>query len=47
LCKGYGTCVAACPSGSIKQNLFEDEKIFIEINGLLTFESELVYGGIL
>ena len=23
LCKGCGTCVAACPSGSIRQNLFE------------------------
>jgi heterodisulfide reductase subunit A len=35
LCKGCGTCVASCPSGSIKQNLFEDEEIFSEIEGLL------------
>jgi heterodisulfide reductase subunit A len=35
LCKGCGTCVASCPSGSIKQNLFEDEQIFSEIEGLL------------
>ena len=35
LCKGCGTCVAACPSGSIKQNLFEDEEIISEIEGLL------------
>lgn len=35
LCKGCGVCVSACPSGSIKQNLFEDEEIFSEINGLL------------
>ncbi|MCX8067047.1 MAG: 4Fe-4S binding protein, partial [Anaerolineae bacterium] len=36
LCKGCGTCVAACPSGAIKQNLFEDDEIFEEINGVLS-----------
>jgi heterodisulfide reductase subunit A len=35
LCKGCGTCVASCPSGSIQQNLFDDEEIFSEIEGLL------------
>lgn len=35
LCKGCGTCVAGCPSGSIVQNLFSDEEIFSEIDGLL------------
>ena len=35
LCKGCGTCVAACPSGSIVQNLFEDAEIYNEIDGLL------------
>jgi heterodisulfide reductase subunit A len=35
LCKGCGVCVAACPSGSIRQNLFEDEEIFQEIEGVL------------
>jgi len=35
LCKGCGTCVAACPSGTIRQNLFEDEEIFEEIQGVL------------
>ena len=35
LCKGCGTCVAACPSGSIRQNLFEDDEIFAEIAGVL------------
>ncbi len=35
LCKGCGTCVAACPSSSIMQNLFEDEEIFKEIEGVL------------
>ncbi|HOC54554.1 MAG TPA: CoB--CoM heterodisulfide reductase iron-sulfur subunit A family protein [Verrucomicrobiota bacterium] len=35
LCKGCGTCVASCPSGSIVQNLFEDEEIFSEIDGVL------------
>jgi heterodisulfide reductase subunit A len=37
LCKGCGTCVASCPSGSIKQNLFEDEEIYQEINGILNY----------
>ena len=36
LCKGCGTCVAACPSGSIRQHLFEDEEIYSEIEGILT-----------
>lgn len=35
LCKGCGTCVAGCPSGSIRQNLFEDDEIFEEIEGVL------------
>lgn len=38
LCKGCGTCVASCPSGSIIQDLFEDEEIFEEIGGLLNYE---------
>jgi heterodisulfide reductase subunit A2 len=38
LCKGCGTCVAACPSSSIVQNLFEDDEIFSEIDGLLKFD---------
>jgi len=37
LCKGCGTCVASCPSGSIKQNLFDDEEIFSEIEGVLSY----------
>jgi heterodisulfide reductase subunit A len=37
LCKGCGVCVAACPSGSIRQNLFEDEEIFEEIEGVLAY----------
>jgi heterodisulfide reductase subunit A len=37
LCKGCGTCVASCPSGSIGQNLFEDDEIFDEIEGVLAF----------
>jgi heterodisulfide reductase subunit A len=35
LCKGCGTCVATCPSGTIHQNLFEDDQIFSEISGVL------------
>jgi heterodisulfide reductase subunit A len=37
LCKGCGVCVAACPSGSVRQNLFEDEEIFEEIKGVLAY----------
>ena len=36
LCKGCGTCVGSCPSGSIGQNLFEDEEVFSEIQGVLS-----------
>jgi len=37
LCKGCGTCVAACPSGAAQQNLFTDEQIYEEIEGLLAY----------
>jgi len=37
LCKGCGVCVAACPSGSIVQNLFEDEQLLNEIEGVLAY----------
>ncbi|MCX7836067.1 MAG: CoB--CoM heterodisulfide reductase iron-sulfur subunit A family protein [bacterium] len=37
LCKGCGTCVAACPSGAAQQNLFTDEQIFEEIEGVLEY----------
>jgi len=40
LCKGCGTCVAACPSGSIGQHLFEDDEVFSEIEGLLAPDPE-------
>jgi len=39
LCKGCGTCVASCPSGSILQNLFEDEEVFSEIDGVLAYDN--------
>ncbi|MCF7669231.1 MAG: CoB--CoM heterodisulfide reductase iron-sulfur subunit A family protein [Verrucomicrobia bacterium] len=48
LCKGCGTCTASCPSGSIRQNLFEDDQIFNEIDGILQdglFERGLVTNG--
>jgi len=35
LCKGCGTCVAACPSGSAKSRHFTDEQIYAEIEGVL------------
>jgi heterodisulfide reductase subunit A len=37
LCKGCGTCVAACPSGAAQQNLFTDEQIYDEIEGMLSY----------
>ncbi|MBZ0257518.1 4Fe-4S binding protein, partial [bacterium] len=37
LCKGCGTCVATCPSGAAHQNLFLDEQIFEEIEGVLHY----------
>ncbi len=35
LCKGCGTCVAACPSGAAQQNLFRDEQLYAEVEGVL------------
>ena len=35
LCKGCGTCVAACPSRAVAQHLFDDDEIFAEIEGVL------------
>ncbi len=37
LCKGCGTCVSACPSGTARQNMFTDEEIFEEIEGMLNY----------
>jgi heterodisulfide reductase subunit A len=36
LCKACGTCVAGCPSGSIRALHFADEQIYAEIEGILT-----------
>jgi heterodisulfide reductase subunit A len=35
LCKGCGTCVAACPAGVISGAHFTNEQIFAEIDGIL------------
>ena len=35
LCKGCGTCVAACPSGSARSRHFTKEQIYAEIEGAL------------
>ena len=35
LCKGCGTCVAACPAGVITGAHFNNEQIFAEIEGAL------------
>jgi heterodisulfide reductase subunit A len=41
LCKGCGTCAGSCPSSAINQHLFEDEQIFLEIEGLLSEDGVL------
>ncbi|GAH44886.1 unnamed protein product, partial [marine sediment metagenome] len=38
LCKGCGTCVAACPSRAIIQNHFGDVQIFSMINSAIPKE---------
>jgi heterodisulfide reductase subunit A len=35
LCKGCGTCVAACPAGAITARHFSDRQIIAELEGLL------------
>jgi heterodisulfide reductase subunit A len=35
LCKGCGTCVAACPAGVITGAHFNNQQIFAEIEGVL------------
>ena len=37
LCKGCGTCVGGCPSGAAQQNLFTDQQIYEEIEGVLKY----------
>jgi heterodisulfide reductase subunit A2 len=36
LCKGCGTCVAACPAGAIMARNFTDEQIYAQIEGMLS-----------
>jgi heterodisulfide reductase subunit A len=35
LCKGCGTCVAACPSGAARHTGFTDAQLIAEIQGIL------------
>jgi heterodisulfide reductase subunit A len=35
LCKGCGTCIAACPSGAAQTGYYNNQQIFAEIEGLL------------
>jgi heterodisulfide reductase subunit A len=36
LCKGCGTCVAACTTGAANQRHFKNEQILAEIEGVLS-----------
>ena len=45
LCKGCGTCVAACPAGVITGAHFNNEQIFAEIDGILWDAREAVASG--
>ena len=35
LCMGFGTCVAACPSGSMEQKGFKNNQIIAQIDAAL------------
>jgi heterodisulfide reductase subunit A len=35
MCKGCGTCVAACPAGAITGNHFDDVQVLSEVTGVL------------
>jgi len=36
LCKGCGTCGAACPSGAIRCKHFTDQQILAQIEGMMS-----------
>jgi len=40
LCKGCGTCVAACPAGAIVGRHFTTEQIIAQIEGLFRLPEE-------
>jgi len=40
LCKGCGTCVAACPAGGDRSKGFTDDQVYAEIEGLLAVPRE-------
>ena len=42
LCKSCGTCGAACPTGAIRCRHFTDQQILSQIEGIMTFENEVV-----
>jgi heterodisulfide reductase subunit A len=39
VCKGCGTCVAACPSGAAVQNGFTNLQIIAELDGILNHKA--------
>ena len=42
LCKGCGTCVAACLPKAIRLNHFTDEELVAEMQGILSLAGEMI-----